>query len=400
MGRYEGSWACDCRSVGKSRHQRTVWIDPSDDAQTLHFGETTRSLRDFGYALHESELAGIAASDLRHALVQAEPYDQTVLVFPSMDWIDEDVIASSGVEFGLADGELIMDVDVGMDYIDDDDQLRSVVAQLLGDLLVRHRAELVSVEHNGSYIGEPPHPTLITIRPAIRGRTLDKLFGMGVDVAALVDAAAGGTLTRRPTLDMLRAGHGAVLIGQPESVWLDVKKHLYDLSHLNGKVSLAQAVARFANSEGGIVVFGMDTRRVGSGEVISQVRPVPTDGHTVRRHRQVLEQHLYPLPVGLDVEIVPVTGGQLLVVHVPPQPDEVKPFLVHGAIVDSKGEGSFISIVRRHGEDTIPITAPAVHAAMSMNRIIDRLRTVEQGSVGRHKHDQREGPQQEDRDEQ
>ncbi|MEO6703709.1 MAG: hypothetical protein ABIP57_19740 [Jatrophihabitantaceae bacterium] len=88
---------------------------------------------------------------------------------------------------------------------------------------------------------------------------------------------------------------------------------------------------------------------------------MPTDVHTVRRHRQALEQHLYPLPAGLDVEIVPVRGGQLVVVHVPPQPEETKPFLVHGAIVDGKTEGAFISIVRRHG--TCPLSAGHVIAA-------------------------------------
>jgi hypothetical protein len=33
-------------------------------------------------------------------------------------------------------------------------------------------------------------------------------------------------------------------------------------------------------------------------------------------------------------------GSNLLVVHIPPQPEELKPFLVHGAIVGGKVEGA------------------------------------------------------------
>jgi hypothetical protein len=41
--------------------------------------------------------------------------------------------------------------------------------------------------------------------------------------------------------------------------------------------------------------------------------------------------------------------GMLILIDVPPQPEELKPFLVHGAIVDGRAEGAFVSIVRRRG---------------------------------------------------
>lgn len=364
--------------VSKSKRSRTIWFDDAKGL-VLHGGNKNRRLRDFGFPLHESELGSISATDLQHALSDSAD-DDAVVVVTNTDivWIHEDVIPASGIDFGLHDGKLVMLIDVGMEYTDDDAKLAELTSRLISPILARHGGQLVSVEHDGYYIGESPWPTLVTIRPVTRGRSLEQLYRLGVAVAAVIDAASGGELTRKPTLDLLRAGKSTALIGQPEGQWLDVKEQLYDVGQLKGKISLAQAAARFANSEGGLVVFGMDTRKVGSGEVIAKVRPVPTDAKTVRRYRQALEQHLYPLPVGLEVEIVPASdiqhGGRLVVVHVPPQPEEVKPFLVHGAVVDGKTEGAFISIVRRHGEDTIPITAHAVHAAMSMNRVLDRLR--------------------------
>jgi hypothetical protein len=362
--------------VTSRKRARTIWFEDARDASPeMHIGADTRRLRDFGFAVHESELASITATDLRHALIDSHDYSANIVVTDTdPTWLHEDVVPTIGVEFGLLDSELVMFVDVLMDYVDDDQALANLTLRLITPILHRHQATMLAVEHNGSYIGEPPVPTMITIKPAVRGRTLEQLCRMGRDIAAVVDAASGGDFTRRPTLDLLRAGNAAALIGQPESHWLDVKKMLYDVGQLAGKISLAQAAARFANSDGGIVIFGMGTRKAGAGEVIAKLHPVSTDGHTVRRYRQALEQHLYPLPAGLEVEIVAASGGQLLIVHVPPQPEESKPFLVHGAIVDGKTEGAFISIVRRHGDDTIPITAPAVHSAMSMNRILDQLR--------------------------
>jgi hypothetical protein len=362
-----------------------VWRETTAGGdEIMHVGGAARNLRDFGYPIHISELSAATATDLRHALNFGGPYgDRLIVSDGSLDYIDEDDVVFSGVEFGVDDaGELIVHIDVALnDYIDDDNELATTMTRLLGDLLRRHRGELDSVSyHDGSLVGEGPYPAYIEIRPATRGRKLDELYQFGVDVAALLDAASGGDLNRAATLDVLRAGHGAVLLGQPEGAWLDVKKQLYDLSTTAGKISLALAAARFANTEGGIVVFGMATKRVGSGETITKIHPIPTDAHTVRRHRQALETHIYPLPAGLEVMIVPVLGGDLLVVHVPPQPDASKPFLVNGAVVDGKVEGAFIGIVRRHGEDSIPITAPAVHAAMSMNRLVDQLRESDRGA--------------------
>jgi hypothetical protein len=61
-----------------------------------------------------------------------------------------------------------------------------------------------------------------------------------------------------------------------------------------------------------------------------------------------LRDHLHPPPDNLRIEAVDMPDdGMLILIDVPPQPEELKPFLVHGAIIDGKAEGKFISIVRR-----------------------------------------------------
>jgi hypothetical protein len=90
-------------------------------------------------------------------------------------------------------------------------------------------------------------------------------------------------------------------------------------------------------------------------------------------YQQAISDHLHPPPDNLSVEAVDMPdNGMLIVIDVPPQPEELKPFLVHGAVVDGKAEGAFISIVRRRGESSIPITAQAIHSTLAAGRALLR----------------------------
>jgi hypothetical protein len=82
-----------------------------------------------------------------------------------------------------------------------------------------------------------------------------------------------------------------------------------------------------------------------------------------------LDARVYPPIEGLQVEAMDYGERRgLLIIVVPPQPERLKPFLVHGALVGSRVEGAFISIVRRRGEASIPISAPAIHTMLAAGR--------------------------------
>ena len=116
--------------------------------------------------------------------------------------------------------------------------------------------------------------------------------------------------------------------------------------------SASRSVAKFANAEeGGLVVAGMAGKKFPGGERIHRVCPVPLDSRLIRKYQQVLESRLYPPPDYLTIEAIAVDDGGLMLIAVPAQPDDLKPFLVHGAIVDGREERSFISIIRRNRQD-------------------------------------------------
>lgn len=98
------------------------------------------------------------------------------------------------------------------------------------------------------------------------GRTAQDLFGLGEDTAALCDAFAHNEVTRQTVGDLVRGGGAHLLIDQEEGHWLDAKSEEYDLTTTHGKISLAQAVARFANAEdGGLVIIGAKAKKIPGG---------------------------------------------------------------------------------------------------------------------------------------
>ena len=68
-------------------------------------------------------------------------------------------------------------------------------------------------------------------------------------------------------------------------------------------------------------------------DVVRKVTPARLSALSVEEHRDVIDSHVYPAVEGLTVEAVETEDGKGgLMIGVPAQPKEHKPFLVHGAI--------------------------------------------------------------------
>ncbi|MEU4427558.1 hypothetical protein AB0F81_43620 [Actinoplanes sp. NPDC024001] len=332
--------------------------------------------------IKHGDLAVTMATDLARELRRAHRYGMA----PGFVYIDvapDDEYEPKGahvepVSFTLLDdGRFAVHCDLisrdFYDAFDDDGSFRRMVEQLSSPFLRRCGAELISASPDGGRVSAPYFHEAVLAAPT-RNRTLEALYRIGEGLITLFGAASTGQLTRETVGDLLAAGQADVLLGQPEGPWLDVKSAHYDLTTPRGKISLAEAVSRFANAEeGGIVVVGMGTKKIPGGELINALKPVPIDTGIVRRYRQALETCLFPFPVGLvirSVELAP--GSGLILISLPPQEEELKPFLVHGAIVGDRIEGAYISIVRRSGEDSIPITAQQIHGTLAAGRALLR----------------------------
>jgi hypothetical protein len=359
-----------------------VRVRYSRDSRSLLVGEPRSTVvvntdgADTWFA-HLDDVRGASATGMQKALRHAA----------ADGWGEEEILAVSDVEYSLFDDEyspatrigfsatasgLHIDIGFWLDDFNDDTATVADIRRTVAPLLGRHGWNFLAAEMDPNYVASP-WLWHLRVEPKTRGRTIGELYAVAEELLALVEATTGAELRRETVLELLRAGRADILVGQPEGDWLDVKSQDYDLSTHRGKISLAQDVARFANAEyGGIVVVGLRARKFGDAEIIKEVRPVPPDARGVRRHRQAIDNRLFPPPDGLTVEEVTVGRGRLILLHVPPQPEELKPFLVHGAIVNGHVEGTFISIVRRRGEASIPIRPEAIHSSLAAGRALLR----------------------------
>jgi hypothetical protein len=338
--------------VGSGPDQRVIHSDGAD-----------------AFIAHMDDLGSASATALKHALTTS---GWTVLVadvpYASFDYEDS---LGGPVAIGATDADLILEDTFELYDYHDDDVIHQRAERILRPLLRRSRCRFAGAELH-QYSAATPWLATASLAPATRGRSTNEIYEIGVEAAALLSAASGGELTPGTTLDLLRAGHAQVLLGQLEGRWLDVKRQDYDLTNDKGKISLAQDVARFANADGGLVIVGFSTNKQRGGERIARVTPVPPPLSGMVRHARAVDNRVFPPVEGLTIEEVDAGSGVLIVINVPPQPEELKPFLVHGAIVNGKTEGAFISIVRRRGEESIPITPQSIHSTLAAGRALLR----------------------------
>jgi hypothetical protein len=170
----------------------------------------------------------------------------------------------------------------------------------------------------------------------------------------------------------LRLGRPDSLIGAAECSWLEAKSEDYHLTSPEEKIKLAQDIARFANAEGGLIILGLRTSRFNGLDIIARVTPLPMPPRPVARYRNTIDTHVYPLVRGLDILSVPYDTGELLAISIPSQPEDSKPFVVHGnlgSITGNKVRGQFVSVVERRGDGAEYLSGPAIHGLLTARRI-------------------------------
>lgn len=325
---------------------------------------------------------GVTLADLRTAALRLRHrYEWRV---GSPQWATED----DGATFDVFDGS-------PAEYWDlDDDVPLPVEAELLmGRDGVRVRVEvLVDPAVDDGRIVTLANSAATRMRGRIRGieRLWENATGVGWAIegelrrrnalatdllrfGAILGATVSefsGSVAPEAVVNVIEAGFPAALIGLAESEWFEAKSEPWNLDAEYGKVELAQDVASLANASGGIIVLGATTRKVEGEETITRVDGISPDRFSPHRARMVIDARLYPPVDGLAVRRVDINGSNLAVgyVHVPRQQSTTYPFLVHGAVVGARVEGSFISIVKRRGDQTLSTRAEELHLWLSAGR--------------------------------
>lgn len=102
--------------------------------------------------------------------------------------------------------------------------------------------------------------------------------------------------------------------GATESVHLDFKRETYGNSDQDKKEFLKD-ISSFANTLGGHLVIGMDEEE-GAASALVPISGVDVD-QELQRLESIIRTGIEPSAVGLRIKRINVTGGSLIVIHVP-----------------------------------------------------------------------------------
>lgn len=203
-----------------------------------------------------------------------------------------------------------------------------------------------------------------------RGRDVASATAIGRDALAILEAAERGSFTWSSAQSLIEAGRADLLIGQPETSWLECKEQPYqDTEH--GRLELAKDVCAFANTrEGGLILIGLRTHSRSGQDIITRLRPVPTDVRLPDRYRRWIDQWMFPRPANLQIRNVPHGAhSSVVVIAVPPQPPALIPFLVKGLLKDGRTIGTHMAVFARHGDAVVHTGAEEFHSLLVAGRV-------------------------------
>ena len=169
---------------------------------------------------------------------------------------------------------------------------------------------------------------------------------------------------------IVRSRQFANLIGEIENEYFDVKSQPYYFdSSERAKRELAKDVAAFANSSGGFIFLGFKTKVSMShpGEEVGEISPFLRAQVDVDRYSKLLNEWLYPEPLGIKVEWFshgedPEKG--VVAITVPSQEERHKPYLIKRDVVDGKGSETLLGYVQRRGDRTSIRSIVEIHQAL------------------------------------
>jgi predicted HTH transcriptional regulator len=192
--------------------------------------------------------------------------------------------------------------------------------------------------------------------------------------------------------DLIEAGELDRLIGCVESAVFEAKgSRPYDFSQAFGRWELAKDVASFANSDGGFIIIGLvhdqlpeqDTDRVSALDLIEE------STFESSRYKGIVNEYVDGKISGLQVKWVQnkdKPGHGVGVIHIPPQPNDAKPFLLKQIDESGKTRQLVFGIASRKGAHSVPSTLEELRKALShgTSNTATRLTRIEEQLASMH----------------
>lgn len=175
----------------------------------------------------------------------------------------------------------------------------------------------------------------------------------------------------------LAAGDFDKFIGEVENDVFDAKGQPYDVNTDTGKRELAKDASAFANGQGGYLLIGLRTKPslVRYADEVVAIRAFDQQLVDPTQLQNILDSWIYPKIEGVTVQFHPSaaqTQRGIVAIKVPPQRDEVRPFLIVRVLDGTRQVETIFGYAERKGDRNSPLEIQDLQRALRLGLHYER----------------------------
>jgi len=167
------------------------------------------------------------------------------------------------------------------------------------------------------------------------------------------------------------------LIGKIENDFFDCKSQIYDLTNENLKRELAKDVSSFANLNGGFILIGPKTTESKNhfGDEVREINLIDKSLINVEQYNGVINDWIYPKVDGVEIKWLVskenISKG-ILIIKIPPQRDNLKPFLIKKIADKKKNTEIMFGFAKRKQDKSESLKIEEIHRAVRDGLFYDK----------------------------
>jgi hypothetical protein len=200
----------------------------------------------------------------------------------------------------------------------------------------------------------------------------------------LLDTIVPKTLTLAEARTILTSHNYCAFLDTVETVHLEFKGEPYRLDHELQKQELAKDVSALANARGGAILIGFKTTKspIVLGDLVTEVRPIPSDQFDAEQYYGVIREWIYPAPtVTIEWFPVPADKGIVLIEVGAGDPEHLPHLLKRTVSEDGRRSEVVFGYVERRQGSVPPASVQQIHAllrsGMRMHEIRDQYGLIQ-----------------------
>lgn len=166
------------------------------------------------------------------------------------------------------------------------------------------------------------------------------------------------------------------LIGKIENDFFDCKSQIYNLKNEYSKRELAKDVSSFANLSGGYILIGpkTDDSKTHFGEEVKKISFIDKNLVDTEQYNGVINDWIYPKVDGVETKWIAMEENNkgILIIKVPPQRENQKPFLIKKTVEEKKNVEIMFGYSKRKQDKSEPLKIEDIHRAVRDGLLYDK----------------------------